>query len=64
MEEKKCIAEFIKWNGKKVTQEIKREWAESIASAVEGQYMFIDNVSKFAINGAQFFHVDIYEVSA
>lgn len=61
---KKVIAELIKWNGEIVKCEIKREWAEDIASAVEGQYLFINNQSGFTIRGGDFKHVDIYEVSA
>lgn len=60
---KKCIAEFITWTGEKIKQEVKREWAEDIASAVEGQYMFINNESGFTIRGSDFQHVDIYEVA-
>jgi hypothetical protein len=60
---KKCIAEFISWTGEKTKQEVKKEWAQSIADAVAGQFMFIDNVSGFAIRGFDFQHVDIYEVA-
>lgn len=64
MNGKKCYAEFITWAGKKVKYEVKREWAEDIAAAVEGQYLFADNVTGFAIRGWDFAHVDIYEVAA
>lgn len=60
--EKKYIAEFTTWEGRKVQYEIKREWAEDIAAAVQGQYMFADNKNGFAINGGDFSHVDIFEV--
>ena len=60
---KKYIARLVKWSGEVIEQEIKREWAEGIAAAVEGQFMFIDNVSKFCIKGGDFVHVDVYEVA-
>lgn len=59
---KKCIARLVKWSGEVIYQEIKREWAESIAMAVEGQFTFADNKEKFTINGGDFCHVDVYEV--
>lgn len=59
----KCIAELTTWTGEKVVQEIKREWAESIAEAVSGQFYFADKVSGFAINGGNFSNVNVYEVN-
>lgn len=62
MKQSKYFAELITWTGQKVVQEIKKEFAESIASAVSGQYFFADNVLGFAIDGSKYSHVDIYEV--
>ena len=59
---KKCIAKLVNWNGKTVEQEIKKEWAESVAAAVEGQFTFVNTKEKFSICGSDFKHVDIYEV--
>lgn len=61
---KKCIAEFVKWNGEIVKCEIQREWAQDIADAVAGQFTFINNTSGFMIKGSDFAHVDVYEVAA
>lgn len=63
MNKTKCIAEFTTWTGEKVVKEIKKEWAQDIADAVRGQYFFIKNPKGFAINGADFCKVDIYEVA-
>jgi len=61
---KKIVAKLTKWNGETVEQEIKRDWIDSIISAITGQFFFADNVSGFAIKGYDFAHVDIYEVTA
>lgn len=61
---KKVIAEFTKWNGEKQKIEIKRDWAEGIAYAVEGQFFFADKVDGFSINGSDFAKVDIYEIES
>jgi len=60
---KKIIAKLIKWNGEVVVQEIQREWANNIADAVNGQFFFADNRKNYTINGADFCHVDIFEVN-
>ena len=60
---KKYIARLVKWTGEIVEKEIKREWANDIANAVEGQYTFIDNQSKFIVIGRDFRHVDVIEVT-
>lgn len=57
----KIIARLVKWSGEIIEKEIKIEWAQDIANAVAGQYYFCDNRNGFAINGADFAHVDVYE---
>lgn len=59
----KIIAKLTKWNGDIVVQEINKFWANSIADAVKGQYFFADNKRHFQINGAEFSHVEVYEVA-
>ena len=61
---KKCIAIFTKWDGEIVEQEVKREWVEDIAMAVEGQFTYVDRNSNLCIKGSDFYHVDIFEVEA
>lgn len=58
------IAVFTLWDGSKEEREIKREWAESIAFAVKGQFFMQDKKLGFSINGANYSNVDIYEVGA
>lgn len=57
----KIIARLVKWSGEIIEKEIKIEWAQDIADAVAGQYYFYDTRKGFAINGADFVHVDIYK---
>lgn len=61
--DKKVIAELKRWTGEVVVQEIKRDWIDGIVSAIKGQFYFADNREKFEINGADFCHVDIFEVN-
>ncbi|MBQ8443746.1 MAG: hypothetical protein IJX25_00115 [Clostridia bacterium] len=61
--EKKFIAELTKWNGEVIEQEIQEDWIQSIVDAVVGQFFFADVKSKFSISGADFKHVNIYEVA-
>lgn len=58
------IAVFTLWDGSKEEREIKREWAESIAFAVKGQFFMQDKKLGFSINGANYSNVEIYEVGA
>ena len=51
------IAKFTKWNGEKITYKVNSEWINDIASAVKGQYYFVDNVQGFCIDGSQFAQV-------
>lgn len=56
------VAELIKWNDEKISQEIRREWINDIVAAVVGQYLFCNNKDGFSIRGADFKHINVYEV--
>lgn len=59
----KIIAEFAKWDGNVIAQEIKREWIEDIVFAIEGQLTIANKLLGLYIKGSDYFHVDIYEVA-
>ena len=64
MSKKRFIAELTKWDGSKEQREIKKSWIEAIVWAIEGQWFFQSRKLGFPINGANYSHVDIYEVAA
>ncbi|MEG1565836.1 MAG: hypothetical protein RR342_03765 [Bacilli bacterium] len=59
--EEKYYADLYYWDGKTETIEIKKEFIQDILDAVEGQYLFTNNITGLCVAGYSIRHVDIWK---
>lgn len=64
VEEPVFIAEFTKWNGEIITQEIKEIFIDDIVCAIKGQYYYANTDMNLIINGSEFSKVNIYKIDS
>lgn len=57
------VAEMTAWDGTVDRYYIPYELIDDLVSAVEGQYLFINNKDNVTIDGSKYVHINVYEIN-